>query len=59
MEKKEEIKKEEQTRYEKKEVPENYKLVVMDNKEKIVYEDLMDILTLILNKIEKIERSVA
>jgi hypothetical protein len=59
MEKKEEIKKEEQLRYERTQVPETYKLVISDNKEKVLMEDLMEILTTILNKIERVEKSVA
>lgn len=59
MEKKEEIKKEEQLRYERIQVPETYKLVISDNKEKVLMEDLMEILTTILNKIERVEKSVA
>lgn len=59
MEKKEEPKKEEQLRYEKTQVPSAYKDVIMDNKQKVLMEDLMEILSKILNDIEAIKRSVA
>ena len=53
-----EQKKEEVERYIKTAVPETVKEVVLDNKTENVYSDI-DLLILILNKLEKIERSVA
>jgi hypothetical protein len=53
-----ETKKEEVDRYIKATVPETVKEVVLDNKTEKVYSDI-DLLVLILNKLEKVERSVA
>jgi hypothetical protein len=56
-EKKEEPKKEEQQRYERTQIPETMREVILDRKTNVVLTDI-DILNEILNKTDKIERSV-
>jgi hypothetical protein len=55
---KKETKVEEGLRYELAQVPETMRTVIKDNKTNEVYTE-MEILLTILNKVEKIERSVA